>query len=66
MGGTAADKLSNWLEDADLSGVRDPGPLAKLPDAERSEWETLWADVKATLADARKPPPPPGMDPGKQ
>jgi hypothetical protein len=26
---------------------------------ERAAWETLWGDVKATLADARKPAPPP-------
>jgi hypothetical protein len=56
----AAANLSHWLADTDLSGVRDPEPLAKLPAAERSEWEKLWADVKATLADAQKPPPPPG------
>jgi hypothetical protein len=41
-----------------VSGVRDPGPLAKLPAAERAEWEKLWKDVKATLADARKLAPP--------
>ena len=53
----AAAKLSYWLSDPDLSGVRSPAPLAKLPDAERSEWEKLWVDVKATLAVAQKPPP---------
>jgi hypothetical protein len=40
--------------------VREPKPLAKLPSAERAEWEKLWADVKATLAEARKPVAPPG------
>jgi tetratricopeptide (TPR) repeat protein len=55
--GTAAAKLAHWLVDTDLAGVRDPEPLAKLPAAERSEWEKFWADVKATLADARKPVP---------
>ncbi len=53
---TAAGAMGYWLADASLSGVREPGPLAKLPAAERSEWETLWANVKATLADAQKPP----------
>jgi len=56
----AVATLAHWQEDTDLSSVRDPGPLAKLPDAEREEWEKLWADVKATLADAQKPPPPAG------
>jgi tetratricopeptide (TPR) repeat protein/tRNA A-37 threonylcarbamoyl transferase component Bud32 len=58
--GAAAARLAHWLADSDLSGVRDPAPLAQLPAAERAEWEKLWADVKATLADAQKPPPPPG------
>jgi tetratricopeptide (TPR) repeat protein len=57
---TAAADLAHWLADADLAGVRDAEPLAKLPAAERADWEKLWADVKATLADAQKPPPPPG------
>jgi hypothetical protein len=29
-----------------------------LPAAERDEWDRLWADVKATLAEAKKPAPP--------
>jgi hypothetical protein len=56
----AAAKLSVWLQDSDLAGVREPDPQAKLPDGERAEWEKLWADVKATLAAARKPTPPAG------
>jgi hypothetical protein len=40
--------------------VREQDPLARLPDAERAEWEKLWADVKATLAEARKPAAPAG------
>jgi tetratricopeptide (TPR) repeat protein/tRNA A-37 threonylcarbamoyl transferase component Bud32 len=62
----AADVLDHWLTDADLAGVRDPGPLAKLPAAERPEWEKLWQDVKATLADARKPAPPAATNAGKK
>jgi tetratricopeptide (TPR) repeat protein len=61
----AADNLSHWLIDSDLSGVRDSGPLSKLPAAERAEWEKLWADVKVARADARKPVPPPRAGPGK-
>jgi tetratricopeptide (TPR) repeat protein len=30
--------------------VRDPAELAKLPDAERKEWQRLWADVAALVA----------------
>jgi tetratricopeptide (TPR) repeat protein len=63
---TAPDALEHWLTDRDLAGVRDPGPLAKLPAAERREWEKLWQDVKATLADARKPAPPAATDAGKR
>jgi hypothetical protein len=45
--------------DAALAGVRDPGPLAKLPAAKREQWQNFWADVRVTLTDARKPAPPP-------
>jgi hypothetical protein len=37
-----------------LSGLRDPEPLAKLPTAEREDWEKFWADVKATLSDVSR------------
>jgi len=62
----AVRALSYWLGDAGLAGVRDPGPLAKLPAAEREEWEKFWADVKAALAEAKKPAPPAGTDAGKK
>jgi hypothetical protein len=53
---TAAAILSHWLSDADLSGVR-PGPGRDKMSAEESgAWDSLWADVKATLAQAQKPP----------
>jgi tetratricopeptide (TPR) repeat protein len=42
-------KMQYWRKDRDLAGVRDPEALAKLPDAERAEWEKLWADVDALL-----------------
>ena len=29
--------------------LRDPDPLAKLPEAERDAWRRLWADVAALL-----------------
>jgi superkiller protein 3 len=47
--------LRHWQEDPDLVGLRDAAALAKLPEAERAEWEKLWADVEATLKKAGKP-----------
>jgi Tfp pilus assembly protein PilF len=55
----AASALSYWQGDADLSGVREPKALESLPADDRQQWQKLWAEVKATLAEARKPPPPP-------
>jgi tetratricopeptide (TPR) repeat protein len=34
----------------DLASVRDPAELAKLPEAEREQWQHLWADVEALRA----------------
>jgi serine/threonine-protein kinase len=42
-------QIRHWQADADLAGVRDKGALAKLPEAERKEWQQLWADVAALL-----------------
>jgi serine/threonine-protein kinase len=39
-----------WQTDPALAGVRDQAALAKLPDAEREEWQRLWTDVAALLA----------------
>jgi hypothetical protein len=46
-----AQQLAHWLEDTDLSGVRGP-------EAERGDWQRLWADVAATLARAQAKPAP--------
>jgi tetratricopeptide (TPR) repeat protein len=62
----AADVLDHWLTDTDLAGVRDPEPLAKLPTTEREAWQKFWTDVKATLAEAKKPVPPAKTDAGKK
>jgi serine/threonine protein kinase/Tfp pilus assembly protein PilF len=48
-----AQQLAHWKEDADLAGIRDEEPLAKLPEAEREAFRTLWADVDRLLAKAR-------------
>jgi tetratricopeptide (TPR) repeat protein len=49
----AIKQLRHWLEDEDFVGVRDAAGLGHLPEAERKEWEALWAEVKAVLD---KPP----------
>jgi Flp pilus assembly protein TadD len=41
--------LASWQSDPALASVRDPA-LAKLPDAEREQWQRLWADVAAQVA----------------
>jgi hypothetical protein len=39
-----------WQTDPALTSVREPAALAKLPDAERAEWQRLLADVTAIVA----------------
>jgi len=41
--------MQDWLRNRDLSGVRGPEALAKLPEAERQPWQELWRRVEATL-----------------
>jgi len=38
--------MQHWLQDADFAGVRSPQALAQLPEAERSAWQRLWAEVE--------------------
>ena len=38
------------LGDTDFAGVRGPKALANLPEAERQDWQELWADVKELFA----------------
>jgi tetratricopeptide (TPR) repeat protein len=45
--------LQHWQKDLDLAGLRDKEALAKLPEAERTAWRELWADVEHTLVKAR-------------
>jgi serine/threonine-protein kinase len=59
----AAGTLRDWQEDTDLAGVRGPGALAKLPEAERQAWRQLWTDVADTLARAREKGRPEGKKP---
>jgi hypothetical protein len=39
--------------DPDLAGVRDPQPLAKLPEPEQEACRKLWADVEGLLKKAQ-------------
>src|SRR5262249_32463787 len=42
--------LADWQTAPALDSVRDQAELAKLPDAERQQWQRLWADVATQLA----------------
>ncbi len=57
--GRVAQTLRHWQGDTDFAGVRGPESLAKLPEAERRQWQALWQDVSVLLrqADAVKPGP---------
>jgi tetratricopeptide (TPR) repeat protein len=48
-----AQTMQHWLRDPDFNGMRGPDALGKLSEAERKEWQKLWADVANTLAKAR-------------
>ena len=50
----AATRIRQLLKDDGYDGVREQAALARLPAAERAEWQKLWADVAATLAQAEK------------
>jgi tetratricopeptide (TPR) repeat protein len=43
-----------WLADFAFVGVRGPQALAKLPEAERPEWQKLWKDVADMLKRAQE------------
>jgi hypothetical protein len=47
--------LGRWQHDPDLAGVRTKEALAKLPEAERADWQELWTDVRALLQNAPQP-----------
>jgi tetratricopeptide (TPR) repeat protein len=50
-------RLQHWQKDPDFAGVRGDA-LAKLPEAERREWQKLWAEVEALRQRAMKPAAP--------
>jgi serine/threonine-protein kinase len=45
----AREWLPRWRTDGTLDGVRARDGLARLPDAERAQWQQLWSDVDALL-----------------
>jgi hypothetical protein len=48
----AARALRRWLRCLAFAGVRGPDALARLPEAERCDWQRLWEEVEAL---ARQP-----------
>ena len=50
-----ARDLTRWKQDRDLAGIRDAEGLARLPDAERKEWQALWAEFDSLLKRAAAP-----------
>jgi hypothetical protein len=45
--------LEHWNVDPDLSSVRDPDALARLPESERNQWQRLWKSAHELLRQAR-------------
>jgi hypothetical protein len=52
-GPTVHKRMRHCQQNPDFAGVRGPEALAKLPEAERQDWQKLWADVADMLARAR-------------
>ncbi len=46
--------LGQWRHDQDLACLRGEAALAKIPEAERTEWRAFWSDVEALRAEVRK------------
>jgi serine/threonine protein kinase/tetratricopeptide (TPR) repeat protein len=46
-GPMVAERLQRWLRDKGFAGVRGAEALARLPEAERKDWRTLWQEVEA-------------------
>ncbi|MFO0846023.1 MAG: tetratricopeptide repeat protein [Gemmataceae bacterium] len=50
-----AGALAHWLQDTDLTGTRPVANRQGWSSEEVAAWDKLWADVRATLAEARQP-----------
>jgi serine/threonine-protein kinase len=44
---TIVQRMQHWLADDAFAGVRGAGPLARLPEAQRQDWQNLWKEVEA-------------------
>jgi Tfp pilus assembly protein PilF len=55
-GPTIAPRMQDWLQDTDFAGVRGEKALAKLPAAERKDWQKLWQEVEALWQQAAQRP----------
>jgi serine/threonine-protein kinase len=55
-GRPAGPAMLHSLTDPDLAGVRGEDALARLPEAERADWQKLWQDVEALRPRAAGPP----------
>jgi tetratricopeptide (TPR) repeat protein len=53
----AADVLTWWWSDPDLSHTRPGADRPFLSAAERAEWDAFWDDVRAAVNEARPAPP---------
>jgi serine/threonine protein kinase/tetratricopeptide (TPR) repeat protein len=53
------ERMQHWQQDTDFASVRGPEALAKLPEAERQQWQKLWHDVEALAQQAARGKAPP-------
>jgi serine/threonine protein kinase/Flp pilus assembly protein TadD len=49
------EQMHDWQYDKDFVSVRDAKALAKLPEAERKQWEKLWREVEGLRSRASAP-----------
>jgi serine/threonine protein kinase/cytochrome c553 len=67
-GPAIAQRMQHWLKDHDFAGVRAADALARLPEAERQQWQKLWQEVEALRqqAAAKTKPPTAGDQPQRK
>jgi Flp pilus assembly protein TadD len=53
----ATDALSHWLKDKDFSRLRPTEARIEMSSKERADWDALWIEVRATIAEAPKSGP---------
>lgn len=49
-------RMQHWLKDEDFAGLRGSASLARLPEAERGEWQKLWQEVETLRQRAAERP----------